>query len=145
MPPGINNSLIMLIPKSEGAQRLTDFKPISLVVCLYKIIAKTLAEGLKPALPSLISQTQNAFIKGRQILDCVLITYETIHLLKRKKMPRFLPKLNFEKAFDFVNWSYLEDIMVYMGFGSTWRRWILQRALLRGGRGLGNISHDSGG
>lgn len=72
----IHGWFITLIPKIAGANMLKDFRPISLLGCHNKIISKILANRLKSVLPGLIWECQNAFIKGRQILDSVLIANE---------------------------------------------------------------------
>jgi hypothetical protein len=100
LPPGINSSFVTLIPK--GANKLQDFRPISLVGSLYKIISKLLASRVKQVMSEVISDHQNAFIKGRQILDSVLIASEAINFMKKKKSKGYLFKLDFHKAFDSV-------------------------------------------
>ena len=93
---------------------------------LYKLIAKVLANRLKKFLPQLILETQSAFLPGRLITDNILITHETFHYMKSKrtgKMGLMALKLNISKAYDRVEWSFLEKIMAKMGFNT---RWILQ-------------------
>lgn len=126
LPPGINSSFVTLIPKVKGANKLQDFRPISLVGSLYKIISKLLASRVKRVLPEVISDHQNAFIKGRQILDSVLIANEAINFMKKEKGKGYLFKLDFHKAFDSVLWDYVNEVMASMGFGSRWRGWIMQ-------------------
>ncbi|GAU34874.1 hypothetical protein TSUD_19540 [Trifolium subterraneum] len=73
---GINATFIALIPKVDSPQRLNDFRPISLVGSLYKILAKVLANRLRGVIGSVISESQTAFVKNRQILDGILIVNE---------------------------------------------------------------------
>jgi len=70
----INSTFIVLIPKVDNPQRLNDFRPISLVGSMYKIIAKLLANKLRLVISSVVSETQSAFVKNRQILDGIFIT-----------------------------------------------------------------------
>lgn len=126
LPAGINSTFVTLIPKIKSAIKLSDFRPISLVGSLYKIFSKILATRLKHVMPEVISHHQNAFIKGRQILDSVLIANEVLSFIKKKKGKAYLFKLDFHKAFDSVLWEYINDIMASMGFGSRWRGWIMQ-------------------
>jgi hypothetical protein len=65
----LNATFIALIPKKIGQLEVRDFRPISLVGSVYKILAKVLASRLKQVLGALISNSQNAFIGGRQILS----------------------------------------------------------------------------
>lgn len=86
---------------------------------LYKLIAKVLANRLEPLLPNLIPGTQSAFMSERLITDNILITHETLHYLKSKrlgKMGYIALKLDMSKAYDRVEWIYLEKIMLKMGF-----------------------------
>ena len=111
LPPGINSSFVTLIPKVKGANKLHDFRPISLVGSLYKIISKLLASRVKQVMSEVISDHQNTFIKGRQILDSVLIANEAINFMKKKKGKGYLFKLDFHKAFDSVLWDYVNEVM----------------------------------
>ena len=69
----INNTFLMLIPKKGGAEDLGDFRPISLLGGLYKLLAKVLANRLKKVIDKVVSHDQNAFVTGKQILDASLI------------------------------------------------------------------------
>ncbi|CAJ2631793.1 unnamed protein product [Trifolium pratense] len=75
---GLNATFIALIPKVDSPQRLNDFRPISLVGSLYKILAKVLANRLRVVMGSVISESQTAFVKGRQILDGILVANEVV-------------------------------------------------------------------
>ena len=74
----MNATFIALIPKKIDASNIRDFRPISLVGSLYKILSKVLANHLKLVLDQLISESQNSFVGGRQILDSVLIANECV-------------------------------------------------------------------
>ena len=65
----LNAIFLALVPKKNGASNIRDFRPISLVGSVYKILVKVLANRLKKVLDQLISESQNNFVGGRQILD----------------------------------------------------------------------------
>jgi hypothetical protein len=121
---GINSTFIALIPKIDSPQRLNDFRPISLVGSLYKILAKVLANRLRLVIGSVISESQTAFVKDRQILDGVPIANEVVDEARRSKKELLLFKVDFEKAYDSVDWDYLDDVMGKMAFQVLWRKWI---------------------
>jgi hypothetical protein len=120
----LNVSFIALIPKLPGAISLKDFQPISLVGGIYKIIAKVLANRLKTVLEKVISKSQSAFIKGRQILDPILIANECIDSRIRSRESGVICKMDLEKAYDHVNWDFLLYVLRRCGFGGKWCSWI---------------------
>lgn len=93
----------MLVLTKAGAKELKDFKLISLVGRLYKLLAKVLANKLKKVEGKVVSFTQRAFGEGRQILDMVLIANEVIDLRMKSIKSRVTRKLDIEKAFNHVN------------------------------------------
>ncbi|KAG9458671.1 hypothetical protein H6P81_003179 [Aristolochia fimbriata] len=114
-------TFITLIPKKDGASKTTDFRPISLISSHHKLISKVLSMRLRAVLPQVISDNQSAFLKGRQILDSVLILHEVIHHYKKNGLQGTMLKIDLEKAFDKVNWRFLDGLMSRMGFPPKWR------------------------
>jgi len=120
----LNASFIALIPKSPGATDLANFWPISLVSGIYKIIDKVLANRMSRVLEKIISEPQNAFVKGRHILDSVLIASECLDSRIKSSLPGVLCKLDITKAFDHVNWKFLLYMLKRCGFKDKWVYWI---------------------
>ena len=99
----LNATFLALIPKKIDVVDVKGFRPISLVGELYKIIVKVLANRMRRVVHSPISESQNAFVKGRQILDFVLIASECLDNRLKARVPGVLCKLDIEKAYDHVN------------------------------------------
>ena len=78
-PPNFNETHIVLVPKNSNPKRVIKYKPISHCNVIYKLASKTLANRLKKILPSIISESQSAFVNGKLITDNALITFETMH------------------------------------------------------------------
>ena len=117
----LNSAYITLLPKKEDAASIRDFRPISLVHSFAKLITKLLANRLAGRLDQLVSPNQNAFIKGRFILDNFMLVQHTTKFLHQQKQARFLLKLDITKAFDTVSWPFLLEVLQNLGFGPIWR------------------------
>lgn len=124
----INSTNIVLIPKVSSPSWLTDYKPISLCIVLYKLIAKVLVNHLKLVLPHVISPKQNTFIPGRLIIDNILVAFETVHTMdtRLKANEGFTAlKLDMRKAYDRIEWSFLEAVPCKMGFAPRWTQLLM--------------------
>ena len=120
----LNATFLVLIPKKGGAEDLRDFRPISLVGGLYKWLTKVLANRLKLMVGKVVSKAQNAFVEGRQILDAVLVANEVLDLILKSNEGAVMCKFDIEKAYDYVDWSFLLSVMGMMGFEEKWLRWV---------------------
>ena len=125
----INYTHIALIPKNNSPEKITEFRPISLCNVIYKLVSKVLANRLKKILPHIISENQSAFVPGRQITDNVLVAFEVMHHLHKKnkgKVGQMAIKLDMSKAYDQVEWPFVEAIMHKMGFHEQWVKMIME-------------------
>ena len=90
---------------------------------IHKIISKVLANRLKPMLHSIISEIQSAFIVDRLITDNILIAFKSLHHMKTNctgKKAFMAMKLDMNKAYDRVEWVFLEQILLKLGFQESW-------------------------
>ncbi|GJW03199.1 RNA-directed DNA polymerase, eukaryota [Tanacetum coccineum] len=121
---GCNSSFIALIPKTHDPKFVNDYRPISLIESLYKVVTKILAIRLSSVISDLISDVQTAFLPNRQILDGLFIINELLSWCKHKKQQAMVFKVDFAKAYDSIRWDFLEDVLRAFGFGSKWCSWI---------------------
>ena len=121
----LNATFLALILKKVNVVSMRDFRPISLVGGIYKILSKVLANRLKRVILGIISETQNAFVPDRQILDSVLIANECLDSRLKAGVPGVLCKLDMGKAFDHISWDFLMYMLQRCGFFEQWRKWIL--------------------
>lgn len=107
----LSATFITPIPKKKGASEIKDFHHISLVGCLYKLLAKILALRLKTVIRKVISPSQNSFILGRQITYCSLLENECIDAMGKINWLGIVYKIDMEKAYDHENWDYLDWVL----------------------------------
>ncbi|GJX07307.1 RNA-directed DNA polymerase, eukaryota, reverse transcriptase zinc-binding domain protein [Tanacetum coccineum] len=117
IPPGCNSSF-------PDANLVKDFRPISLIGSIYKIIAKILSNRLVTVLGDIVNEVQSAFIAERQMLDGPFILNEILQWCTKKKKKTLIFKVDFEKAFDSIRWDFLDDVLKEFGFRCKWRNWI---------------------
>ncbi|GJR37695.1 putative RNA-directed DNA polymerase, eukaryota, reverse transcriptase zinc-binding domain protein [Tanacetum coccineum] len=122
----INHTFIALIPKCPTPMKINDYRPISCCNMMYKRISKILTNRIIEGVKEVVSENQLAFILGRNISDNILITQELMHNYHRKRgPPRCVFKVDIQKAYDTVDWSFLENILTRFGFHPTIVKWTM--------------------
>ncbi|XP_074314781.1 uncharacterized protein LOC141650580 [Silene latifolia] len=123
----VNATVITLIPKNDRPTSVVHYRPISCCNVLYKVISKILCARLALVLPDIISKNQGAFVKGRSILENILICQDLVRMYNRKAAsPRCMFKLDLQKAYDSIEWGFLEQMLVALNFPEKFRHLILQ-------------------
>ena len=123
-PRGSNASFLCLIPKNDNPQQLNDFRPISLVGCMYKIMSKALSLRLKRVIDKVIDVRKSAFLEGQSLLDGVLVANDALEEMKRKKRSCVFLKVDYEKAYDFIVCEFIYYMLGEVGFCDRWINWI---------------------
>jgi hypothetical protein len=138
----LNYGVVTLVPKIKDANNIKQYRPICLLNVDFKGFTKVLNNRLYPLAPKVIGTRQTGFIKGRNILEGVLVLHEVIHELKRSKGKGLIMKIDFEKAYDRVRWDFLEQVMRGKGFPPDWNNWVMQT--VRGGKVCVNVNGERG-
>ena len=117
--------LITLLPKkNKPRQYLKNWRPITLLNCDYKIAAKSIATRLKKVLPYLINNDQTGFLKGRFIGENIRLINSVIDYAEKQNIPGLLLFVDFEKAFDTLEWTFIEKTLSFYNFGASIKSWI---------------------
>ncbi|KAL8168151.1 hypothetical protein V2J09_009650 [Rumex salicifolius] len=123
LPEGLNETLIVLIPKTAKPETLTQFRPISLCNVLYKTITKFMVNRIRPIVEAL-----GSFLPGRYITDNIIITQEQeiVHSMQKKrgKTTWMLLKIDLEKEYDHLRLEFVENTLVEPEFSGRWVAWI---------------------
>jgi retron-type reverse transcriptase len=116
----INNSFITLVPKVHTPSIVNDFRSISLINCVVKIITKLMGIRMQSVINPLVHQNQYGFIKSISIQDCLAWVFEYIHQCQQSKRQIVILMLDFTKAFDMIEHSAILEMMRHLGFNDKW-------------------------
>ena len=121
----LRQSVITCIPKGDKPRQfLKNWRPISLLCVLYKLLSTVIATRLKTVLDCIISESQSGFIRGRNISDVTRLIYDLMNYTEIHNIDGLLMLIDFEKAFDSVSWKFLCNVLKYLGFTENYIRWI---------------------
>lgn len=107
----LNYSFIILIPKRDSPESITEYRPIALLNNMLKIFSKVLASCLSSFLQKIIGDTLTSFIAGCNNIDGVTIAQEVVYQCRKSGEDGYLLKLDFEKAYDKMDWNQVLEIM----------------------------------
>ena len=122
----LRQCVISCIPKGNKSRTLLkNWRPISLLSVVYKIISSAIANRIKTVLYKLVSETQETgFVAGRFIGENSCLIYDILHYTEKENIPGLLMLVDFEKAFDSVSWEFLYETLKLLGFGPKMIKWI---------------------
>lgn len=122
-----NCTSITLVPKVQNPSYVKEYRPIACCSVLYKIISKILTNRLAGVVGKVVGENQSGFIPGRQIVDNIILATELIKNYTHKYIsPRCTIKVDLKKAYDSLEWSFLEDMMVGLGFPLRFVGWVME-------------------
>lgn len=125
LPASANATILTLVPKFPGASRITEFRPISCLNTIYKVISRLLVKRLKPMLPTLILPSQTAFVKDRLLLENTALASELINgYHKNKGSKKITIKVDIAKAFDTLSWDFLFSCLHGMAVPPLFLSWL---------------------
>lgn len=113
--------LLVLVLKKTNVVTFSDYRPLSMCNILNKIFSKVIANRMACLLPNMIFLEQSAFVKGREIVDNIILALELVTYMGCNNRGRNVAiKLNMEKAYDWVDWRYMIWVLRAFGFGEEW-------------------------
>ena len=153
LPKSLGHSFITIIPKVKNSEHISQYRPISLSNVLYRVFSKVLANKIKSFLPQLVSQHQSAFISNRLISDNISVAFETLYYMRNHctgKTGFMALKLDISKAYDRVEWRFMEKVLAKIGFCDRWVKLMMEcittatYSILANGEPHGNIVPSRG-
>ena len=120
-----SQGIITCIPKpNKPRQFLKNWRPISLLNVIYKLMSSVIANRLKAVLNKLINNDQKGFISGRYIGENIRTVYDILFETKQQNIPGLLVSVDFQQAFDTVSWKFIDKTLDYFNFGPSIKKWI---------------------
>ena len=117
--------VLNLIPKTQKNLRyLSNWRPVSLLQTDYKILTKTLALRLQKVLPKIISMEQVGYIPNRYIGENIRTIQDIMTYSQLPKIPGYIALIDFQKAFDSIEWGFMFKYLLYINFGENFITWI---------------------
>ena len=138
----LNFGVITLLPKTVEVKQIQQYRPICVLNVCFKILTKVCTNRLNRIAQTVVSASQTAFMPGINIMEGVVILHETIHELHTKKQDGVIFKIDFEKTYNKVKWSFLQQTQRMKGFSPKWCRWI--EGMIKGGSVGIKINGDVG-
>lgn len=112
----LNFGTIILLPKCKDAMSIQQYRPICLLNVSFKIFTKVFTNRVSGVASKVIGPYQTAFVTGRNIIEGAVVLHETIHELHRKRIVGVILKLDFEKAYDKIKWTFCTTNITYERF-----------------------------
>ena len=117
--------IITLIPKGEKDKTfLKNWRPLTLLNSLYKLVSACIAERIKPCLNTIIHSDQKGFVSGRYIGEAVRTTYDILDWAKENNRTGILLLIDFEKAYDSISFNYIHKCLKFFNFGESLIKWV---------------------
>jgi hypothetical protein len=138
----LNFGIITLLPKAQEVKKIEQYRPICMLNVSFKVFTKVIANRLLGVARKVIRPSQSAFLPGSNILEGAVVLHETLHELRKKRLKGVILKLDFEKAYDKVNWSFLQQVLRMKGFCGKWCHWI--EKIVTGGSVSVKVNDDVG-
>ena len=117
--------IITLIPKGEKDKMfLKNWRPLTLLNALYKLVSGCIAERIKPVLDNIIQNDQKGFVSGRFIGEAIRTTFDIIQWAKENNKLGIILLIDFEKAYDSLSFAYIKKCLNFFNFGDGLIKWV---------------------
>ena len=112
---------VKLIPKKGSLKSISNWRPISLLSCFYKVISSAITQRLKKVLDQICSINQKGFSSNKTIHMCLINILNYISAAKNCESDAFICAVDFKKAFDFLNHDYILEVLDFLNFGEYFK------------------------
>jgi hypothetical protein len=119
LTPSFREASIKLIPKKGDLTKISNWRPISLLNCIYKIISRALNKRLQEAAPFILTRAQKGFVKNRFIQECLINVLEKMAFCNNHKIPALAIAIDQSKAFDKLSHSFMTAVYKFFNFGEN--------------------------